>query len=143
MSRKRFHGETGTEQLFSQAKKNDTRTFKVYRRTTLGTCLYDAITELVNDEMFPENLALAAMEHYDRAVASLFQTQVRTVVTSWSGQLYVYRYHEDVWEFYLKNAVFKTAGNPTAEHLATKNVHIVACDGTAPGKNKKNNKKNN
>mmetsp|Transcript_38519 Transcript_38519/g.61546 ORF Transcript_38519/g.61546 Transcript_38519/m.61546 type:complete len:136 (-) Transcript_38519:139-546(-) len=105
------------------------KVFKHYRKSQLGVALYDALTELVNEDVFPEELAMQAFNHYDMAMCKLLDTEVRTKIIEWHGQLAVYRFCEDVWQFFLKDAVFKTQGNPVSEQIQSKHVHIIACDG--------------
>ena len=104
--------------------------FKHYRKTQLGVALYDTLTALVNDDVFPEELAMQAFNHYDMAVCKLLDTEVRTKIVEWKGELAVYRFCEDVWQFFLKEATFKTQGNPASEQVFSEHVHIIACDGT-------------
>eukprot|EP01083_Nonionella_stella_P222950 795099_1 len=115
----------------SQAQGNNMDTiklFKHYRKSELGVALYDALTDLVNDDVFPEELAMQAFNHYDVAMCKLLDTEVRTKIIEWNGQLSVYRFCEDVWQFFLKDATFKTQGNPVSEQIHSKHVHIIACD---------------
>eukprot|EP01083_Nonionella_stella_P253784 872993_1 len=105
------------------------KVFKHYRKSELGVALYDALTDLVNEDVFPEELAMEAFNHYDIAMCKLLQTEVRTKITEWTGTLSVYRFCEDVWQFFVKDATFKTLGNPVSEQIHSKHVHIIACDG--------------
>ena len=113
-------------------KDNDVDTIKIfkhYRKSELGVALYDALTDLVNEDVFPEELAMQAFNHYDMAMCKLLDTEVRTKIIEWNGKLAVYRFCEDVWQFFLKDATFKTQGNPVSEQIHSKHVHIIACDG--------------
>ena len=105
------------------------KVFKHYRKSELGVALYDALTDLVNEDIFPEELAMEAFNHYDVAMCKLLDTEVRTKIIEWNGTLAVYRFCEDVWQFFLKDATFKTQGNPVSEQIYSKHVHIIACDG--------------
>mmetsp|Transcript_14001 Transcript_14001/g.17241 ORF Transcript_14001/g.17241 Transcript_14001/m.17241 type:complete len:85 (+) Transcript_14001:1-255(+) len=74
-------------------------------------------------------MAMKAFNHYDTGISKLFNSGVRTKITEWKGKLQVYRFCEDLWQFFLKDATFKTQGNPTSELVFSKEVHIIACDG--------------
>ena len=111
--------------------------FKHYRKSELGVALYDALTDFVNEDILPEELAMQAFNHYDMAMCKLLDTEVRTKIIEWNGTLAVYRFCEDVWQFFLKDATFKTQGNPVSEQIYSKHVHIIACD----GKDKKSKKR--
>ena len=124
------------------------RTFKIpsqifrhYRQCELGMALYDAITDLVNDDEFPEELANKTMQHYDMGINGLFSTEVRTKIKQFNGELTTYRFCENVWQFYLRNASFQTQGNPSAELIECENVHILAFDGSRGNKKSSKNKK--
>ena len=89
--------------LETMAQSNAVETiklFKHYRKSELGVALYDALTDLVNDDVFPEELAMQAFNHYDMAMCKLLDSEVRTKITEWSGKLAVYRFCEDVWQFF-------------------------------------------
>lgn len=134
--------ETQGQEQESKAKRSfkiPSQIFRHYRQCELGMSLYDAITDLVNDDEFPEELANKTMQHFDMGINGLFSTEVRTKIKQFRGELTTYRFCENVWQFYLRDATFQTHGNPSAELIECDNVHILAFDGSRSG-NKKSTK---
>jgi len=51
--------------------------FELYRRTTLGECLTDALDELIRGSQITPQLAIRVLMQFDKSMAEALSTQVR------------------------------------------------------------------
>ncbi|KAK4276914.1 hypothetical protein QN277_015007 [Acacia crassicarpa] len=81
-------------------------TFELYRRSTIGICLTDALDGMVqNGTLSPEH-AIQVLVQFDK------------------GHLHTYRFCDNVWTFILHKVFFKI--DEREEEIAK--LKIVACD---------------
>lgn len=98
--------------------------YQLYRNTTLGITLQDALDELISSQQITPDLALKVLLQFDRSMCTAL-TKVKTRYNL-KGKLKVYRYCDNVWTFVVDDAEFKDPhGN---EQFHSKKVKIVACD---------------
>eukprot|EP00898_Chlorokybus_atmophyticus_P000609 jgi/Chlat1/1549/Chrsp122S01822 len=81
--------------------------FELYRKSTLGLTLTDALDEMVSAGVLPPQLAVKFLLQFDKSMNNALATQVKQKV-NFKGHLHTYRFCDNVWTFILENAVFKT-----------------------------------
>eukprot|EP00033_Pygsuia_biforma_P001372 GCRY01001553.1.p1 GENE.GCRY01001553.1~~GCRY01001553.1.p1 ORF type:complete len:112 (+),score=8.15 GCRY01001553.1:152-487(+) len=98
--------------------------YELYRNSTLGVSLTDALDEMIQNEMIPADLALKVLLQFDKSINEALATSVKTKATL-KGHLNTYRGCDNVWTFILQNCTFRCEG----ETVNVDWVKIVACDG--------------
>ncbi|KAI8870719.1 transcription initiation factor IIA, gamma subunit [Ramicandelaber brevisporus] len=122
MSSKEGGGGGGGASSGSGGGAQPTAYYEIYRRTTLGNALTDALDELVTHSYLTPQLAIRVLVHFDRAFADALSHRVKTRTTL-KGKLRTYRHCDDVWTLIVKNITFKIEGeNVKADHMK-----IVSC----------------
>ncbi|TYH17957.1 hypothetical protein ES288_A05G232300v1 [Gossypium darwinii] len=91
-------------------------TFELYRRSTIGMCLTEALDEMVSNGTLSPELAIQSM-------TEALESQVKSKVTI-KGHLHTYRFCDNVWTFILQDALFKKEDSQET----VGRVKIVACD---------------
>ncbi|TYJ35367.1 hypothetical protein E1A91_A05G232400v1 [Gossypium mustelinum] len=81
-------------------------TFELYRRSTIGMCLTEALDEMVSNGTLSPELAIQVLVQFDK------------------GHLHTYRFCDNVWTFILQDALFKKEDSQET----VGRVKIVACD---------------
>lgn len=104
--------------------------YELYRHTTLGMCLQDALDEMISSQQVSPNLALQVLKQYDRSISKALSSRVRTRYT-FKGHLKTYRYCDNVWTCVLHNVELKE--NQAADIIQVDKVKIVACDANSSG----------
>ena len=99
--------------------------YELYRHTTLGMCLQDALDEMISSQQVPPNLALQVLKQFDRSINKALSSRVRTRY-GFKGRLKTYRYCDNVWTCILHNVELKE--NQGADLIQVDKVKIVACD---------------
>ncbi|KAI9106498.1 hypothetical protein K1719_022026 [Acacia pycnantha] len=98
-------------------------TFELYRRSTIGICLTDALDGMVqNGTLSPEH-AIQVLIQFDKSMTEALETQVKNKI-SIKGHLHTYRFCDNVWTFILHEVLFKK--DECQEEIAK--LKIVACD---------------
>ncbi|KAK4276913.1 hypothetical protein QN277_015007 [Acacia crassicarpa] len=98
-------------------------TFELYRRSTIGICLTDALDGMVqNGTLSPEH-AIQVLVQFDKSMTEALATQVKNKI-SIKGHLHTYRFCDNVWTFILHKVFFKI--DEREEEIAK--LKIVACD---------------
>ncbi|XP_024396060.1 transcription initiation factor IIA subunit 2 isoform X1 [Physcomitrium patens] len=97
--------------------------YELYRKSSIGMSLTDALDELVTNGTISPLLAVKVLMQFDRSMNEAFSTKVKAK-TSFKGHLHTYRFCDNVWTFILEQASFKTDNDVTA----VDRVKIVACD---------------
>jgi len=97
--------------------------YELYRKSSIGMSLTDALDELVTNGTISPLLAVKVLMQFDKSMNDALSTKVK-VKTSFKGHLHTYRFCDNVWTFILENASFKTDNDV----LAVDRVKIVACD---------------
>lgn len=99
--------------------------YQVYRNTTLGRTLQDAIDEIITREKLPEHLAFRCLTQFDKSINNAFRHKIRTQLTFKSGHLKTYRFCDNVWTLVFENTEFRNVH----ELIKVDKLKIVACDG--------------
>ena len=104
--------------------------YTLYRDTTLGNTLQEALDELLQIQMLSPSLALKILIQFDRSIYSALNTRVKNKLTFRAGKLNTYNFCDDVWTFKLDDVEFKEATElGTIDH-----IKIVACDAKSSGR---------
>ncbi|EHA52166.1 Transcription initiation factor IIA small chain (TFIIA 13.5 kDa subunit) [Pyricularia oryzae] len=112
------------------ATKKEETFYELYRRTSLGICLTDALDDLITNDRINPQLAMKILANFDRVVAETLQEKVKARL-QFKGALDNYRFCDDVWTFVIKNINFKLdGGNQT---IQADKVKIVSCNAKRPG----------
>ncbi|XP_039050372.1 transcription initiation factor IIA subunit 2-like [Hibiscus syriacus] len=98
-------------------------TIELYRRSTIGICLTEALYEMVSNFTLGPELAIRVIVHFDKSMAEALESQVKRTV-AFMGHLHTYRFCDGIWTFILQNVLFKMDGSRENVGL----VKILACD---------------
>jgi len=98
--------------------------YRLYRNTTLGHTLQEALDELMQMQMLSANLAIRVLLQFDRSINSALSNRVRQKVTFKAEILNTYRFCDNVWTLMLNNVEFRDL----PELTRVERVKIVACD---------------
>mmetsp|Transcript_48396 Transcript_48396/g.90106 ORF Transcript_48396/g.90106 Transcript_48396/m.90106 type:complete len:115 (+) Transcript_48396:53-397(+) len=103
--------------------------YQLYRKSTIGTSLTDALDEMVTSGKLSPMLAMTVLSQFDKSVNEALTKKVKSKF-NFKGHLHTYRFCDNVWTFILEDAEFKatTPGGAT-EIINVDKVKIVACDG--------------
>jgi transcription initiation factor TFIIA small subunit len=101
--------------------------YQLYRNTTLGHTLQEALDELMQMQMLSPNLALRVLLQFDKSINSALSTRVRQKVNFKADILNTYRFCDNVWTFMLNGVEFRDL----PELTRVDRVKIVACDAKA------------
>eukprot|EP00850_Spirogloea_muscicola_P017343 SM000148S01020 [mRNA] locus=s148:144181:145107:+ [translate_table: standard] len=97
--------------------------YELYRKSSIGMSLTDALDELVTNEAISPVLAVKILMQFDKSMNDVLQSKVKSK-TKFKGHLHTYRFCDNVWTFVLEDATFTTDGE--MQHVDR--VKIVACD---------------
>lgn len=98
--------------------------YRLYRNTTLGHTLQEALDELMQMQMLSANLAIRVLLQFDRSINSALSNRVRQKVNFKAEILNTYRFCDNVWTLMLNNVEFRDL----PELTRVERVKIVACD---------------
>ena len=101
--------------------------YQLYRNTTLGHTLQEALDELMQLQLLSPSLALRVLLQFDKSINTALNTRVKTKVTFKADKLNTYRFCDNVWTFMLNNVEFREV----SELAKVDRVKIVACDAKA------------
>jgi transcription initiation factor TFIIA small subunit len=124
--RKPKDSENGAATTSESSAPHKINQYALYRKTTLGNCLTDALDELTQRNAISPELATKVLEQFDKSMCEALATKVRTKVT-FKGGCEIYRNVDDVWTFLLKDTTFTIEAGSDTIHVDR--VKIVACDG--------------
>lgn len=65
--------------------------YELYRHTTLGVCLQDALDEMIGTQQINPQLALRVLKQFDKSVGKALSSRVRTRY-NFKGRLKTYRW---------------------------------------------------
>lgn len=99
--------------------------YQLYRNTTLGISLQDALDEQIGTQQVTPSLALKVLQQFDKSMTQSLNQKVKTRYT-FKGRLKVYRYCDNVWTCVIEDTDFKETHSQ--EQLSSKKVKIVACE---------------
>ena len=100
--------------------------YELYRRSTLGECLTDALDELIQSSQITPQLAMKVLMQFDRTMADVLNEGVRSKATI-KGHLHTYRHCDEVWTFLLDSPTIKLHDG-SGDVLTTERLKIVACN---------------
>ncbi|KAK9449970.1 transcription initiation factor IIA, gamma subunit, helical domain-containing protein [Limtongia smithiae] len=104
--------------------------YELYRRSSIGVALTDALDELIRDSKIQPQLAMKILSTFDKSMTETLTDKVKTTRLSFKGHLDTYRFCDDVWTFIIKDVHFKMEGNET---VVGDRIKIVACNYKKPG----------
>ncbi|GAA6030976.1 hypothetical protein JCM8097_008965 [Rhodosporidiobolus ruineniae] len=107
--------------------------YQIYRRSSLGSALVEALDELINSGHINPQLALQTLNQFDKSASQALGKEVKAKTTV-KAHLNTYRLCDEVWTFILQNPTFKLENNSEVVTAPGK-CRIVACkSGDAPAK---------
>jgi len=123
-----YRGKRRTEQIhMSTTAQQQQANYELYRKSTIGMCLTDALDEMIANNSINTQTALKILLQFDKSVNEALANRVHASC-SFKGHLHTYRFCDNVWTFILENPVFRT----DTETIVADKVKIVACDGRTP-----------
>ena len=98
--------------------------YQLYRNTTLGHTLQEALDELMQIQLLSPSQAMEVLKQFDKSINSALNTRVKNKLTFTAKKLNTYRFCDNVWTFMLNDVQFKDL----SEFDTVDRVKIVACD---------------
>lgn len=99
--------------------------YQLYRNTTLGIALQDALDDQIANQKVNPELALKVLQQFDKSMTQALNQKIKNRYT-FKGKLKVYRFCDNVWTCVVEDTEFKDSH--TQEQLSSKKVKIVACE---------------
>ncbi|RKO94924.1 transcription initiation factor IIA, gamma subunit, partial [Caulochytrium protostelioides] len=96
--------------------------YELYRRSSIGMALTDALDSLVQEGHVDPVLAMKVLKQFDASIAEALHHRVRARATLRS-RLHFYRSCDDVWTFILQNPMLRFEN----EEVTADRVKLVAC----------------
>lgn len=113
--------------------------YELYRRSTIGSALADALDTLISDEKIQPQLAMRILNNFDRIVSENLKAErglCKSKLT-FKGDLHTYRFCDDVWTFIIKNVLIKMTdisnNDINDSDIAVEKFKIVACNSRKAG----------
>ncbi|KIW00432.1 hypothetical protein, variant [Verruconis gallopava] len=103
--------------------------YELYRRSSIGTALTDALDTFITDGRMEPQVALKVLATFDRVVAEVLAEKVKARL-SFKGHLDTYRFCDEVWTFIIKDITFKLENST---NLHSDKIKIVAMNAKKPG----------
>lgn len=116
--------------------------YELYRRSTLGLTLTDALDTLISDEKIQPQLAMRILNNFDRIISELLKSESNNAKSklTFKGDLHTYRFCDDVWTFIIKNVLIKLTdvsssndNNNSDNEINVDKFKIVACNSRKAG----------
>ncbi|KAG7665204.1 toa2 [[Candida] subhashii] len=120
--------------------------YELYRRSTVGVTLTDALDTLISDEKIQPQLANRILNNFDRIISDNLKgdTNIARSKLTFKGDLDTYRFCDDVWTFIIKNVLIKlsdlssggvdSGSNATVDtEINVDKFKIVACNSRKAG----------
>lgn len=112
--------------------------YELYRRSTVGTTLTDALDQLISDEKIQPQLAMTIVTNFDRVISDMMKPEqgIAKSKLTFKGDLSTYRFCDDVWTFIIKNVLIKLTdtNNPDlSDEVTVDKFKIVACNSRKAG----------
>lgn len=114
--------------------------YELYRRSTIGNSLVDALDKLISEGRIEASLAMRVLETFDRCVSEILKEQTSSKLTV-KGDLDTYGFCDDVWTFIVKNCSVSVE-NVSINNLLNNNS-ITTSGSIENGENIDNNNNNN
>lgn len=102
--------------------------YELYRRSSIGVALTDALDDLISDGRIAPQLAMKILSNFDRSITDILATHVNARL-SFKGHLDTYRFCDEVWTFLIKDVTFKLENT----QIQSERVKIVSCSSKKPG----------
>ncbi|KAM0869550.1 hypothetical protein ACQ4PT_040606 [Festuca glaucescens] len=96
---------------------------EIYRNTSIGRALTDALGEMVSSGKLDPLLALQVLLHFDESMGAALENLV-TSRFIFKGNLRTYRYCDSVWTFNLRDVTLRNGD--ISQDIGK--MKIVACD---------------
>ncbi|EAZ63898.2 Transcription initiation factor IIA small chain (TFIIA 13.5 kDa subunit) [Scheffersomyces stipitis CBS 6054] len=111
--------------------------YELYRRSTVGATLTDALDTLISDEKIQPQLAMRILANFDRIISEnlKLENNIAKSRLTFKGVLSTYNFCDDVWTFIIKNVLIKmsdVSANVDSEITVDK-FKIVACNSKRAG----------
>ncbi|KAJ3227696.1 Transcription initiation factor IIA small chain (TFIIA 13.5 kDa subunit) [Clydaea vesicula] len=106
---------------------NSETQYQLYRRSSLGSTLTDALDELISSGLMDPQIAMKILTQFDSSISEALRTKIKAKATL-KGHLDEYRFCEDVWTFVIDNPTFRFEN----ETVTVEKAKIVACSVKAP-----------
>ena len=111
--------------------------YELYRRSTIGNSLVDALDTLISDGRIEESLAMRVLETFDKVVAETLKDNTQSKLTV-KGNLDTYGFCDDVWTFIVKNCqvtvedshrdASQNGSGDSKSVISVDKLRIVACN---------------
>lgn len=103
--------------------------YELYRRSSVGVALTDALDDLISEGRIDPQLAMKILSNFDRSMTEVLSEKVKATL-SFKGHLDTYRFCDEVWTFLIKDVNFKLQNSTNVQ---TEKVKIVSCNAKKPG----------
>ena len=110
---------------------------ELYRRSTIGNSLVDALDTLISDGRIEASLAMRVLETFDKVVAETLKDNTQSKLTV-KGNLDTYGFCDDVWTFIVKNCqvtvedshrdASQNGSGDSQSVISVDKLRIVACN---------------
>mgnify|MGYP001108727707 CR=1 FL=1 len=115
--------------------------YELYRRSTVGVTLTDALDTLISDEKIQPQLAMKILSNFDRIISDNLKSDASIAKSrlTFKGDLDTYRFCDDVWTFIIKNVLIKlsdvssTESSGSDQEITVDKFKIVACNARRAG----------
>ncbi|UZJ57113.1 hypothetical protein CBS101457_006433 [Exobasidium rhododendri] len=97
--------------------------YELYRRSSIGMQLTDALDELIQSGHINPVLAMKVLTQFDRSIAETLSKNVKAK-SNLKGHLHTYRQCDEVWTFIVKDAQLKL---DNGDLMPVERARIVAC----------------
>ncbi|KAG5439277.1 hypothetical protein PCANB_001576 [Pneumocystis canis] len=102
---------------------SSTQYYELYRRSSIGISLTDALDDLIREEQIPPQLAMKILLNFDKSITDNLTEKVKSRMT-FRGHLDTYRFCDEVWTFIVKNPSFRLENDT----MVADKIKIVACN---------------
>ncbi|KER25041.1 hypothetical protein T265_07434 [Opisthorchis viverrini] len=97
---------------------------QMYRRTTLGNTLQEALDEMVEHKLLQQKTALKVIQKFDQCISLALAKRVKNRL-SLKGHLNTYRFCDNVWTLVMNDVEIKDS----SAIMTVDKIKIVACEG--------------
>ena len=111
--------------------------YELYRRSTIGNSLVDALDTLISDGRIEASLAMRVLETFDKVVAETLKDNTQSKLTV-KGNLDTHGFCDDVWTFIVKNCqvtvedshrdASQNGSGDSQSVISVDKLRIVACN---------------